>query len=340
MIDRRTQKPVLGVMTVCGGCLIVAAAIVVSNAIADDPKPDVKKPKTQVQTEPSTADKSPIDAAEPRSEAKEKKRRAMTLGAKLEPQQIEVLQIASVEAGSLAALAGLKQNDRIIAVDGQGITNARQLDAYLASQAGRSVAVQIERDGRRVTLDVSPGQIAEDTAWLGVYLDQGDAQGKSKGARITHVYPAGPAARAGLQVDDTITKVDDQAIEHPADLILFVQEAAPKAKTEFHLLRDKQEVKVPVTLGSRSAFDQSAHHAQEHFQGGQASSQHEFENSNSSGRRTSDYGSEHAFHGIPSYAMELENERRNGEQHERIEREIRALREEFQQFRDEMLKKK
>lgn len=264
-------------------------------------------------------------------DAKRARRRAMTLGAQLQAQGNQGLEVSNLEENSLAAKAGLAPNDRIISVDGRAFTSGRQLDAYLASQGGRRLPIIYERGGQRSTLFVNPAPVGGDTAWLGVFLEEGDAS--SKGARITHVYPSGPAARAGLQAGDTITQIDDQKIEGSSDVIHFVQESEPQAETQFQILRNDQEVRIPVTLGSREHFapPPGQHGQNGHGQYGQGP--------NGQHRAGQAPEGNDDFENVPPHAMQLEHDRRIAEQHQRIESELQALREEIRQLREELKKK-
>jgi len=235
--------------------------------------------------------------------------------------------VSNLEENSVAARAGLQQNDKIVSVDGRAFTNGRQLDAYLASQGGRRVPIVAERAGQRMTIFVTPAQIAGDTAWLGVYLEEGEPN--AKGARITHVYPSGPAARAGLQSGDTITQINDQKVETPADVITLVQESEPQAEAQFVVLRNDQETKIPVTLGSREHFTPPA----------QQNQYAQYGSANGNNGQGQFFGGNDDFENVPPHAMQLEHDRRIAEQHQRIEQEIQALREEIRQLREELKKK-
>lgn len=261
-----------------------------------------------------------------RREAKKAKRRAMSLGMQLQGSG-DQLQVTSVEENGLAAQAGIQHNDRIVSVDGHTFANARQLEAYLASQGGRRVPIVVERNGQRMTLTASPPQLPGDSAWLGVYLQEGEPN--AKGALVTGVYPTGPGARAGLQPGDVIVQVDSQKIESPADLITLVQESDPQQQMEFTVLRNNQSTKVPVTLGSRHDFRPQL--------GYQANYPRTYadQNQGSAGQ----FQGEDEYSDVPPHAMGLENDRRMAEQHQRIEDEIRQLREEIQKLREELKKK-
>jgi hypothetical protein len=238
--------------------------------------------------------------------------------------------VTSVDQNGLLSQAGLRQNDRIVSADGRAFANPRQFEAYLWAQAGRSVPVIIERGGQRYTVQAAIPMHSMESGWLGVFLDEGDAN--DKGARVTQVYPSGPAARAGLQVGDVVRQINDQQISGSADAVMVIREFQPQAQIELLVARDDQELKIPVTLGSRGRFN---------YQSGYAGAQQDFlgQQQGQPGFGNDQQFGNDQFNGVPPHAMQLEHDRRVAEQHERIEEELRLLREEVKQLR-ELLEKK
>ena len=65
---------------------------------------------------------------------------------------------SGVEAGTPAAVAGIKDGDIILSVNGKAIDEGHPLDATLAQfSPGDAVSVEILRDGQHVTLQVTLG---------------------------------------------------------------------------------------------------------------------------------------------------------------------------------------
>jgi len=319
MISEKLRNSMVAKLTLIGGGVGLALILAHVSAIAQQGS-DTKQGANPARPAGAPAADSRRDTAkEPRERAR---RRAMTLGAEMQPQADHALLATKIEENGLAARAGLRQDDRIISVDGRAFASGRQLDAYLAGQGGRRVPIVIVRGGQRSTIYVTPAQVGGDTAWLGVFLEEDD--GGAKGTRITHVYPSGPAARAGLHAGDIITQIDDRKIDSPSDVIMFVQESEPESETQFTILRNDQDLKIPVLLGRREHFtrqlDANGYGGANYPQEQQHGDRDDFEN-------------------VPPHAMQLEHDRRIAEQHERIEQELRALREEIRQLREELKKR-
>ena len=256
--------------------------------------------------------------------------RPQQLGLKFSGDDLIVTEVAP---GSAAASAGFRAQDKIISVEGQPITGQRRLTAMLGGLAGERVPVVIDRGGRQFTVQLmteAPG----DRPWLGVYLQ--DNQENERGARITHIYPAGPAARAGLRTGDVIIGVNDQEIQASYDLIATIDALQPQSKVKLKVLRGEQELEAAATLAARDSF--VFHSGQFGDRGQGYEGRQGFEGRDrgySDDRFARDRGySDDPFENLPPYAMQMEHDRRNAEQHERIEAEIRKLAEEVRMLRE------
>jgi predicted metalloprotease with PDZ domain len=207
-------------------------------------------------------------------------------------------------------------------VNGRPITGQRRFEAFLSGLAGRRVPVVIERDGRQFTVQLATSEASAEGPWLGVFLQ--DNQEGEQGARVTHVYPAGPAARAGLRSGDTILAVNDQKVASAPDLIASIDQMKPQDKVALQVLRGEQEVEVTATLASRDAFVF-------HRRGGG-----EFQGEFARGEFNDE---DDPLSNLPPYAMQLEHDRRMAEQHQRLEEEMRKLQEEVRLLRQAIERK-
>jgi len=147
----------------------------------------------------------------------------------------------------------------------------------------------------------------EDAAWLGIFLSQRDNE---RGATVAQVYPSGPAARAGIYSGDVIQQINGQQVANGSDLLSVLDKLQPGEKAELTVLRDNEPTKLTATLGSRNSFA-STNRNTNHY-GGRAGQSNDDDQYN-----------------FPLHAMELEHNRRNADQHQRIENEIAKLRKRF-----------
>lgn len=285
-------------------------------------KPDAQRP---AERQPNARQEDRPDAqgerAAPRSDRAEAAK-AAALGVQFQAQGDQGLTVTTIEQNSALRQAGLRQNDRIVSIEGMTFASPRRLEAFLHANAGRPLPIIIDRGGQRYTVTATVPAANADSGWLGVYLEEGDD--KIQGATITHVYPSGPAARAGLQTGDIILQIQDQKVEGTSDVVMVVREFQPQAQIELLIRRDQQQLKVPVVLGSRFAFQPRWNNEIQ-----QAQYQAPYQQQQQRSQRSGD----NYFDGIPPYAMQLEHQRRAAEQNERIENEIISLREEIKQLR-------
>lgn len=75
----------------------------------------------------------------------------MTVGRFVIPARVD-----SVLANSAAAAAGIRAGDRVVAIDGESVSNYEELQQIIASDGGRTVAIRLERKGRIFTVDATP----------------------------------------------------------------------------------------------------------------------------------------------------------------------------------------
>ncbi len=271
----------------------------------DERQPDERQPRAR-------------QAGERQSGEQGRPARPQGLGFKVEGEGDAGLTVASVESDGVAADAGLRTSDKIVSVDGRPIRNGRSLMAYLRGQDGRRVPLVIEREGRQMTVQFATAPAGNDGAWLGVFLEQGEKD--TKGARITHVYPAGPAARAGLRSGDVVLAVNGEDCEECSGFIEALENLKAGEKVQLLIQRKDQQLKLDAMLSNRNQFVFNGPRELEAGEGEQWADQHEHDD----------------FYDIPEHAMELEAHRRLAEQHERIENLIQQLRGEVQALREEL----
>lgn len=181
--------------------------------------------------------------------------------------------LASVEAGSPAAKAGLEPGDVIQSVNGQRVGSPRDLALTVATvMPGEEAKFHILRDGRDRDVAVRVGeQPADKTAraaraetpssqgQLGVALapltpetrDQMEVPEGVSGALIRGVRPGSPAEQAGLRPGDIIVGVGNQKVSSPADVTKAVGSAqgGKDRAVALRILREGTIAFVGVTLG-------------------------------------------------------------------------------------------
>jgi serine protease Do len=146
--------------------------------------------------------------------------------------------IRSVQEGTVAAKAGLRMGDVVVALDGRPIVDASGLTTALASRKpGDEVELGVIRYGERMTLAVrleqfstdnerartraaarAPDLLGFDAAAIDGRLARELGERAGDGLVITSVEPAGSAARAGLRPGTVIRSINGTDVRTRADL--------------------------------------------------------------------------------------------------------------------------
>lgn len=163
--------------------------------------------------------------------------------------------IGAVEAGSIAAKAGLSAGQEIVAIDGEPTTGWGAVNLQLVRRLGESGTVQLvvrEQDSTAET----PRELVLDK-WL-KGADEPDPI-KSLGIRpwrpalppvLAELDPKGPAQAAGLKTGDRLLALDGQALGDWQQVVDLVR-VRPDTKIVLKVERDGAQIDVPVTLAVR-----------------------------------------------------------------------------------------
>jgi regulator of sigma E protease len=159
-------------------------------------------------------------------------------------------EVGTVEAGSVAGIAGVQAGDRIVSVGATEVSDWTGVADALSSLKGEAFSLQIER-GERILEIVVEGQ-EEERASFGIapFIP----------ARIGSVMEDGPAGRIGLEAGDLIVSVDGEPVgwmrmteiirAHPGQPValewkrgteMHEAQIVPEVKTGFDLENQKVE---------------------------------------------------------------------------------------------------
>ncbi len=245
--------------------------------------------------------------------------------------------IGDVLRGSAAASAGLRSGDVILSIDGEEVLTADQLDGLVRQRAvGDAAEFMILRNGQRQPMTITFQEFRNDQfgrgqydrldrpaipnrgqhGWLGITLKRDDLYQSQQGAVVETVYPAGPAARAGIERGDRIVEFQGEAITSVDHLLENLSQTRPGDRIELVVFSDGNSQTVTTTLEDVSVFNV----------GTEIGFDPQY-----SGRDPSGFVSQTAGHD-----MMVEQHRRMAEQHERIENALNEIRGELEAIRQEL----
>ena len=173
--------------------------------------------------------------------------------------------VSTVNESSPAQAAGLEPGDVIISFDGKDIEKMRDLPRIVAeTEIGATVAVELIRNGSRMSVDVTLGEL-EKAELVGIVGEerQGDAESFEKlgfsvdnlnaelaaelgldenmrGVVVTEVEEGGPAFDKGLQPGDVIKRFGQRRVENAADLAKSVAETLESGRAGVLLLVESE----------------------------------------------------------------------------------------------------
>jgi serine protease Do len=175
--------------------------------------------------------------------------------------------VAELEPGGPAVKSDLEVGDVITSVNGHAIKDSRELARKIAAMApGTSVRLDVFRNGQEKTIVLDLGTLPEkseaksdqqqapsEPSSLGLTLAPASKVpgAGDRGVVITGIDPNGRAAESGLQTGDVILNVGQAAVNTPADVRKFVNEAHGQSKHSI-LMRVKRgdaTTFVAVSLG-------------------------------------------------------------------------------------------
>jgi serine protease Do len=178
--------------------------------------------------------------------------------------------VATVTEGSPAAKAGLRQGDVVLDYDGAPVTTPRDLSRAVAdTEAQTKKRLTVWRDNREVDVHVKVGEMPKQVASrderpesatsvpqrgtvelsaLGLTLAPIDSGTRTRdrlpkganGALIASVDDNGDAASKGLRPGDIITRVNQDKVSEPADVVSAVEKAQSAHRKSVLLLVDRQ----------------------------------------------------------------------------------------------------
>ena len=169
--------------------------------------------------------------------------------------QVQGALVANVESGSPAAKAGVERGDVIVKFNNHTVADQHALPEMVADTGiGKTVPLEVIRDGKHKTLDVTVGELKESV----VASAKGEQPGADwglqvgeitpelarqfnletdKGVVVKGIKPDTPAADAGLEPGDVVLEVNHEKISSIDDFLAKAKEAKKDKKPALLLVQ-------------------------------------------------------------------------------------------------------
>lgn len=149
--------------------------------------------------------------------------------------------LAEPAANTPAAVAGIRDGDLVVAVDGTPVKSWQELRWRLLRASGTDqVTIDVERpDGARQSRTVVLASLAG-ADWEGNFMPALGLRTDLGAPLVDEVLPGKPAARAGLKAGDRITAIDGTPVRSPSEVAAKTN-ARPGGAVTFRILRDGGE---------------------------------------------------------------------------------------------------
>lgn len=130
--------------------------------------------------------------------------------------------VSSMASGGASEAAGLRRGDRIVAFNGIEHPKWDTIRGDALLSPGQPLPVVVERDGRRIQLQITPVARTEDGETAG-FLDFLPDYG-SVPVVVREVTPDSPASEAGLQIDDQLIAIGGQPVRSAEQVTQYISE--------------------------------------------------------------------------------------------------------------------
>jgi S1-C subfamily serine protease len=178
------------------------------------------------------------------------------------------LTIRDVIPDGPGAKAGLQVGDVITKVGDQEVKNYDDFFNSIAKhKPGDKVTLHVFRDGKEQSVAVALGEgqprrlgagpfpRSRPAAFLGVHLGELTEETRSRlgrtvqqGALVNDVVPDTPAAKAGLEAGDVITRADNKPVSDPEMLRETIRNAGVGSQITLEVMRGKEKKELKATL--------------------------------------------------------------------------------------------
>ena len=152
--------------------------------------------------------------------------------------------VLTVESGSPAEEAGLREGDTITAINGRKVVIGRDVNAFFTFETlkeGDTLILQVERDGQTQSVAFQPENVT--VCRMGITYDAG-----ADAVRVSAVTEGSPLDEAGVRAGDVLTAIDGTPLGTAEELSAYLDDhPLTERPVRVTCLRDGEIFEVSVT---------------------------------------------------------------------------------------------
>jgi serine protease Do len=142
----------------------------------------------------------------------------------------------------------------LVNINGEVIGIAQAIYSPVGLNIGLGFAIPIDKDTKDVIARLKRGETLA-RGQLGVMIEKvtpaiAEVYGAQKGVFVSDVIEGSPAAKAGVEPDDTIVKYDGKAVEDREQFVRMVEATKPGTRVALEVVRESKPLTLRVTVGS------------------------------------------------------------------------------------------
>ena len=151
------------------------------------------------------------------------------------------------QVGLTAMQAGLKPDDKVIAINGEPIKTFNDIQKKVVlSKQGETLAFKIERNKEVLEVNLKPQMNYEQgVPEIGIY--------PQRGLTIDSIYDGSPAAKAGLLPGDKVTKINDEVISKYYQFDEIIEKNISK-EIKLGVIRDDKSIELKMTPSKQPSY--------------------------------------------------------------------------------------
>ncbi len=161
--------------------------------------------------------------------------------------------VNSASPGSAAAVAGIRQGDKIVNVDGVAVDTHAEMSEEIRRHPGAEIDLVVERDGERVTVPVDLGARSFIYGTIGEDVSLAERGGQ---VTVNSIDPEMVQYRAGLRDGDRVVELNGVPLDSLEGLDAAVA-ASQGGSLEFVIDRDGETKTTEVDLGKAVGASES-----------------------------------------------------------------------------------